>query len=208
LWIVVEVANRYVASVAQQASDAAGIVAVVNVQASKASGTGWRFAAYGAAAVLCCQHLLVGARQNSVQFFQVMVSYALDIFAAPSLLVARSFLHVVLAPVFMLRSGAGFALPAQSVVGALFCAKFGRRFVLFARPAPLHARRWRATRGLHYIRALARDLTGLAVRIEPIRLRFVFVKFGGRLFLAAGLAEFHGSLRRRVNSGKLTLACG
>jgi hypothetical protein len=136
---MVELSDTKIASVAEQAADALGIVTVVNVKTPAASSR--RTTAYRAASVLLVQQGFVLAKREAVDRFTLMVLSEIGVLFTPF---ARCFARlgkVFTAPPIMADSAARLAVHLVAVSCALRLVELRKRLYGLAARAVLCAGR-------------------------------------------------------------------
>jgi hypothetical protein len=135
---MIEVTKTNVASVAEKPSDSIGLVTVVNVKIP--STTGLSRAAARTLAALLDKHLFVRTKWNPVDGSESVIFSGTRMSFPPFAAFRSRFWQVVLAPRFMARNGAWFAVNGKSVLGEVAFVKFLARLFLFASWAELGRR--------------------------------------------------------------------
>jgi hypothetical protein len=205
------IADTDVAVVAEQPSDNAGIVAVIDVKPGRLPvflclAAGFLCLAYSATTVLLGKHPVVFAQRQPVMLTQMVVGRAAGVFLPPILLQFSGALHVVGAPIFYQNRVAGFAAARQSIPGFGAVTKLIEAFSLFAALAAAEAFRIGIARGATLVFLLFCNKARLTVRCEAVRLGSVFMKLVERFFFAAGFAGLQDRLLLRVeNFSRLAL---
>ena len=105
---MLEMSDRHVASVTQQAADSSGIVTVINVKRPAPSGVGRR--AYSALPVLLGEHLVVGAERETVVRAPIVLARLLRVLSTPLARLAGGVFEIVAAPLVLALVRAQFAV--------------------------------------------------------------------------------------------------
>ncbi len=127
---MLKVTDTKITSVAQQATDGLGVVAMVNMEIASAFRV-IRSAA-SALAILGSKSFFVPSKRNAVATSKDMILCSPRIFFTPLTTFLRSFLQVFLSPNFMALEGASAAINRPTVQGMTTFAKFCDRLCFFA----------------------------------------------------------------------------
>ncbi len=188
-----KMSDTHVASVAEQATDAACIVTVIDVKTHRASQS----RTDGTLAFLFLKHCVVLAYFKSVAIFKAVIASAVFVFCAPVARVLFGFIQIFFAPSFVHQVQARAAALIESVCRLGRSRKVACWLRLLAVRAPLHPVLRSPDPWARSVGSLPQDHARLAVKVEPVSLGFILVKLGGWLHTLTIWTKFigHGRLR-------------
>lgn len=194
-----QTADTDVASVAEQATNNAGIVTVIDMKAARSAvsagftSRGVR-PAYSTAAALLRKHARIRSYRDAIVLLELVIRRAVLVIVAPALLIRRSFLFVRQAPRLVASKTTVFAGASQPIKTLASRAKFGARFKDFARTTGFESGRVH-TPGLSFNElSLPCDRAWFTVGVAAVSFRSVLVELAERFRFAAGFAGLHGRL--------------
>jgi hypothetical protein len=134
-----KITNTNIAPVAKKATDAVGLVTVIDVKRSfSARIVG---SANRASAILCLEKAVVFPWWNSVVLLPVIIAEACGIYLSPLGLIGCSFTQIGASPFVMPSRRTGAAVNAESVKRSAGFEESGQRFFKFALRTAFEARR-------------------------------------------------------------------